>query len=517
MGMNRNAVRCFEADDGGDSGGLWSAACDDYIDVLSLDTLGAADGEFTDPLELLEQSAMDASVDELLRELLPTESTSEEDTAPVPSIVPSDSHQVCDQSVETTSSTDCSALANGGTHGSACAVEQQRGTKPPSRDRNPTRQRAKTEIEYLRQRACELQRELIHLQNSKSTTLAATDGNAVETSPALASAASNPAATWKRLAERQQRLRHKTELENVKLKESLMAQLRLAQSLEKLLHKRPRLWTHDTLLSERSCNALRTTGIVGDQENAAIFESLVAKIDQSYACYRDVLHGNGLMDVPCGHRDTRLKRSVLKLGSLNDNDSEDALEERVYVELTDVNEMPFGVMATCDAAWRCITSGYMQLQHEVYRLVQTYFGRCGVQGFEGANDILAVNYAVTMSRKRMHVDMTARAVMKRFVEGDRVVFVWESISDTDGSHCAFSETPGLQVEERGWTVFTSSDSDALTQIRTCMQMSPLVVSNSSDEGRQVGFLTNLALEYFGEQLEQAHEAIESLLLDERTR
>uniref|UniRef100_K3WIW4 START domain-containing protein n=1 Tax=Globisporangium ultimum (strain ATCC 200006 / CBS 805.95 / DAOM BR144) TaxID=431595 RepID=K3WIW4_GLOUD len=523
MGTNGDAARYSEADDDVDIGGVWSAACDEPIDLLPLDAFGAADGEFCDPLALLESSETDASIDELLRELLPNDVTSEEDAA---STVRDDLRQMCDQSMETTSSTGCNAVEQGGSHAIVCAGELQRGAKPPSKDRNPTRQRAKTEIEYLRQRVHELQGELRHLQHSsKSTdqippvltiecvlvgaeieaaTLAPTDGSVVETTSPLAGTTSNSNAMWRRLAERQQRLRHKAELENVKLKESLMAQLRLAQSLEKLLHKRPRLWTHDTLLSKRSCNALRRTEIIGDQENAAIFESLLAKIDQSYACYRDVLHENGLMDAPCGHRDTRLERSVFRLGHLSNEGDDDALEERVYVELTDVSDMPFGVMATCDGAWRCITSGYMQLQHDVYR------------GFEGANDILAVNYAVTMSRRRMHVDMTAHAVMKRFVEGDRVVFVWESISDTGGSHCASSETPGLQVEERGWTVFTSSDAGAVTQIRTCMQMSPLVVSNSFDEGRQVGFLTNFALEYFGAQLEQAHEAIESLLLDECT-
>lgn len=40
------------------------------------------------------------------------------------------------------------------------------------------------------------------------------------------------------------------------------------------------------------------------------------------------------------------------------------------VELLDAKTMPFDASATCSAAWRCITSGYMQLQHEVYRVRQ---------------------------------------------------------------------------------------------------------------------------------------------------
>lgn len=148
------------------------------------------------------------------------------------------------------------------------------------------------------------------------------------------------------------------------------------------------------------------------------------------------------------------------------------------------------------------------------------------QGYEGASDILAIKYAVTMTRKRLSVDLTARAVMKRFIEEDsgRVVFVWESISDTDGSHCRMTSSRrspgGIQVQEQGWTMFSGSDgtSELSTQVLTCMRMTPLVSTSADtdveDEGRQVGLLTNLSLDYFGEQLDQAHQAIETLLLDE---
>lgn len=119
--------------------------------------------------------------------------------------------------------------------------------------------------------------------------------------------------------------------------------------------------TNDALHSKRSCNARRVTGCVGDQEDAEIYESLIAKLDRSYACYRDVLKENGLFEAPCGHRDTRIKPTAFDDEGMHG-------EGRVCVELTDVKEMPFDMDATCSAAWRCITSGYMQLQHELYRV-----------------------------------------------------------------------------------------------------------------------------------------------------
>lgn len=139
-----------------------------------------------------------------------------------------------------------------------------------------------------------------------------------------------------------------------------------------------------------------------------------------------------------------------------------------------------------------------------------------------------------MACKRLSVDLTARAVMKRFIEEDsgEVVFVWESISDTDGSHCGATSSRrspgGIQVQEQGWTVFSGDedteadgDSEPSTRVLTCMRMTPLVSTSASadveNEERQVGLLTNLSLDYFGEQLDQAHQGIETLLLDERSR
>lgn len=328
--------------------------------------------------------------------------------------------------------------------------------------------------------------------------------------------------------------------------------------------------TNDGHPSKRA-NSFRPTGS-SSSDDTAIFERLLASIEHGYASYRSALAKNGLLDAPCGHRSTTATRTTLsgvdggQISSVGSN-SADLLEggESVCVELVDVKQMPFEMHETSDAAWRIITSGYMQLQHEVYRVSwgvcracepaahlrcrcwQRLIDLCYVaallwlQGFEGANDTLAISYSLTMVRKRLSVDFTARAVMKRFVEEDeRVVFVWESLADTDGSHCVSANgkraASGIQVYERGWTVFEREDrsvvvdsssshtssldsgGDVSSRIRTCMQMTPLVssaTSNVEDESRQVGLLSSLSLDYFGPQLDQAHHAIETLLLDER--
>lgn len=153
-------------------------------------------------------------------------------------------------------------------------------------------------------------------------------------------------------------------------------------------------------------------------------------------------------------------------------------------------------------------------------------------------DVLALQYSITMARRRLRVDVTARAAMRRFSVNDSrdVLFVWESQATPDGAREATASSseassasssdgaprnPSVQVRERGWTLFTASEGDASTpstRILTCMQMIPLVASSGEEDQRQqsreVGVLTDLALEYFDQQIDHAHHAIETLLLDE---
>lgn len=159
-----------------------------------------------------------------------------------------------------------------------------------------------------------------------------------------------------------------------------------------------------------------------------------------------------------------------------------------------------------------------------------------LQGFEALGDVLALQYSITMTRRRLRVDVTARAAMRRFSVNDNrdVLFVWESqavqdgaqgptssTNDTSGASTSSDDTPrasSMRVRERGWTLFTPTSDGAATRMLTCMQMLPLVAASRAEDQRQqskaVGVLTDLALEYFDQQIDHAHHAIETLLMDE---
>lgn len=95
-----------------------------------------------------------------------------------------------------------------------------------------TYQRQKLEIESLRTQSSQLSAELQRLQQASR--------NAQDWQRVRGRDAETPLARlWESIAERQLEDRKRAELENLKLRLALQSQLRVAQSLEKLLRKRP--------------------------------------------------------------------------------------------------------------------------------------------------------------------------------------------------------------------------------------------------------------------------------------
>ncbi|KAJ0401182.1 hypothetical protein ATCC90586_006201 [Pythium insidiosum] len=360
-----------------------------------------------------------------------------------------------------------------------------------AKDNNSTRRRQKEELSYLRSRVVELEDDLTRLRASQLRPV----------DPQQSAEGADDDKAWEGIARRQRMQRQRAEIENYKLRQMLESQLRVAETLDRLLRKRPNLGTTDSRDPKRSRQ-------IGDATDAsvpddAMFRRLLASVELSYATMHQTFEQNGLLTAPVGHRKVEIR-------AMTDAPAAAAGTHRhakVFVEMTDVATVPFGLEATAHAAWHCITSGYMQVDHEVYT---------GLGQETNSDDMLAIKYAVTLSRRRLQVNMNARGLMKRYAGADEIVDVWDSSSVTSGLRAGSSE-PGIQVTERGWTVLRRLGPSS-TVVYTCMQMLPLVsYAQTSDEERQVGLLTNLALDYYGDQLDLAHQAIESLLLDTARR
>lgn len=92
------------------------------------------------------------------------------------------------------------------------------------------RKNAKKELAYLREQVQALEQQLSSLQHPAF---------GASSRVASRSPSSDTSALWEQIAQRQQTEKQKAEVENVKLRELLEGQLRVANSLEKILHKRP--------------------------------------------------------------------------------------------------------------------------------------------------------------------------------------------------------------------------------------------------------------------------------------
>lgn len=133
------------------------------------------------------------------------------------------------------------------THQSNDSTESSPGTPPIAGNMTTTdaqlyyrgRKNAKKELAYLREQVQALEQQLSDLQHPKRSS----SGSSVSRSTADKSAA----AVWEQIAQRQQIEKQKAEVENVKLREVLEGQLRVANSLEKILRKRPNASVHSAV------------------------------------------------------------------------------------------------------------------------------------------------------------------------------------------------------------------------------------------------------------------------------
>lgn len=100
-----------------------------------------------------------------------------------------------------------------------------------------TRLRVKDELEYLRQQVQELEQQLRRLQHPQQ----ASEKQESASGAAIADSSSTPSLSrvWEQIAQHQKGEKHKIEVENVKLREMLEGQLKVASSLARILRKRP--------------------------------------------------------------------------------------------------------------------------------------------------------------------------------------------------------------------------------------------------------------------------------------
>ncbi|GMF31737.1 unnamed protein product [Phytophthora lilii] len=318
-------------------------------------------------------------------------------------------------------------------------------------------QRKKNELEYLRKEVMELEKELERLKAS-SRTQVESDCDKGDI---------HAASLWERVAKNQRRERMKAEVENVKLRERLEGQLKIAKSLEKLLRKRP---ADDTTSKDEKIRKL--AGLREDE----VFGVLSERVNDLHKRADLVMDEAGFTI----HKNERNGARV----KLNET-------AQVCVEMVDAKILPFGVHDVAKATWKTLSTKRIELDNGYYSVPEFCV-------------VLRLRRAEALTR--MHI------VGKRVVEENRVVMVWSTIGQMDGTPFHMHS---ITLSEYGWTVVENIgenlSSGGVTIVQSCVRMTP-ELDDVSEKKESVGVLTDLVLGSYGLNMQTLHQGVENNLV-----
>ncbi|KAG2528536.1 hypothetical protein JM16_002731 [Phytophthora kernoviae] len=354
--------------------------------------------------------------------------------------------------------------------------------------RNPSRERLQNELAYLRRKTVELEDQLRSLYLSRRVNLSLTAKGSLDTQETVGTGAR----VWRRIAERQAQGRDKSERENKRLKLVLEGQIALAKKLEKLLQKRP-----DVMVMSDSSGVSQKRLCLGQVEDpSSMYDLFLSELDVLYAQIDSVFQQTGLeasVDDSFRHAYVKTRRGP-----------ED--EEELYAELQDVTIIPFELERASSAMWHAVRRRYNKNSYHSFQGVM-----------ERPDDTIAVKYRSQCQRSGQDIELDAIMVMCRFVERDRLAFVWRSVSCGDG---AFS---GMYTDETGWSVLKRVPPDSGLDLtgcvmHNCVHVVPKRVDVASDlQQNEIGLLTNVVIDSYEDDVIALSAMMEDLLLQDTTQ
>jgi hypothetical protein len=198
-----------------------------------------------------------------------------------------------------------------------------RGLKPSTV--GSTHHRRREEIIYLRDKVKEMEANLLALQTTKKGSAQSSFQSKEGTDKAMA-------VVWHDIASRQQRLRQKSELDQLKLRELLETQMKVAQGLMKLMQKARRIEEDDAYphLKRMKLLDLNHSSVSMDEgEQLARIHRHYEMLDAAFAFPK--FHDGSLKFV--------------------DVEIMDELEEEVIIEYREAWAVPFAMDRVLDALW----------------------------------------------------------------------------------------------------------------------------------------------------------------------
>ncbi|KAG3116176.1 hypothetical protein PI124_g4423 [Phytophthora idaei] len=354
-----------------------------------------------------------------------------------------------------------------------------RRLKPYSMCKRRNRRRPKHELEYLRAKVAELQEELETLNKAGGGS-----PNAVGQETALATIDPNTGvSSWQEIAERQKLEVVSAIDENRRLCNRLLGQLQVARVLEAA-----------SAQHQKETGGL-TIGGVGRAMNGTdqeLFAQLKSCVDKQFAEVDRELTTNGLANV---------------LHQLSGGFKFKREANGISFRLEETRLLPFSMQSFHHAIWSCLHNRSIVKQTQAQIASQNYSN-------------LVIQETLELP-KAHRINITKRSVFRRHIEKDRVVFVWTSYVEIDGS--VF-----VRLRERGWSTCSTFEfyrgvnagaSSSSNFIQGCMnrmaiQLTPEVSEFQSDKEaqRHIGDVTDLIVGTYPQNFGLIHEVVETFLL-----
>uniref|UniRef100_K3W9L6 M96 mating-specific protein family n=1 Tax=Globisporangium ultimum (strain ATCC 200006 / CBS 805.95 / DAOM BR144) TaxID=431595 RepID=K3W9L6_GLOUD len=326
---------------------------------------------------------------------------------------------------------------------------------------NHSRKRQKDELDKLRVQVQELQRELEHVRArlpKKPQVYTLSSTGAIGLSNEMQASVPSSVTIWERIASHQKEQKNKSEMENMKLKSMVQEQVKISKALEKLVNKRCK---NSSLEAKFAAKRLR----VCDSEEQFIFDSLSKSLDERYQQVDAVFEKLGM-----AYQKRERQEANMILDTINGP----------TMELKDATIFPFDVQSINEAVWRSMEVESLGCKENNMGMIESLM-------VQSSEDTVCIKTSIPLRQPRApESDLSMRCVMKRYVEKNRVVILWESVSDCLAKlvQCAGR---GVEVRDRGWCMIESLPSPPgrhSSIIQLCSHIAPRMSGESAHVSMQ---------------------------------
>uniref|UniRef100_K3W922 M96 mating-specific protein family n=1 Tax=Globisporangium ultimum (strain ATCC 200006 / CBS 805.95 / DAOM BR144) TaxID=431595 RepID=K3W922_GLOUD len=315
-------------------------------------------------------------------------------------------------------------------------VDPEMDGKPTSRTRLPpvakpkskryNRKRTKDEVESLRSKVRELElrletmrRQVIAFNSDRAIFPPGSQeaGGDIALPGHRAATPSHQPEMWKQVAKCRRDDAHTSMIKNMRLRTQYVVQLQLLKQLERLFQNEQALRAAQESLHRGEL--AHSAHISPFNDDFAIFASLGRDFDAQYIKIDAIIDAAGLSEFDGDvHHHMQPRRGENGIFYLEDLHSQ---------------RIPFDMHVLDRVIWYCSTSEELQKHHGFYEIR------------EATQTVHVIKAVDTIRLPHTDATLTTRTAVRRYIRGDRIVGVWDTVIEVSGG-------VSLRLRERGWNL-----------------------------------------------------------------